>query len=71
MVKPMLIVAFWFGIAGYIALSLDGVIMGQSLVLAYLHNVPFNALPITNGLLLGIATMAAVFLTLAWFHGRD
>ena len=68
MIKVMLVLLFWMGVAGYISLSLDGVIMGQSLVTEYLRNVPFKTLPTTNGMLLGILAMAAVFFSLAWLQ---
>lgn len=59
------VVAFWFCLAGYIALSLDGVLMQQETAFRFFHNFPFSKMPHTNGLLLGILTVALILLTLA------
>jgi hypothetical protein len=59
------VVLFWFCIAAYIALSLDGVLLQQQTAFRFFHDFPFDKMPHTNGLLLGILTMALIFLTLA------
>ena len=58
------VVLFWVALAGYVALSVDGVLR-QNPVVAYLHNVPFMTMPTTNGLLLGFLTIGLIFFTLA------